>query len=146
MSARVRIIRVLADLLHIPEYFLSTPPRHIPIIVILLRSSDAQRPINTTRSTKELSTADFHLSTIRSRTRLGDNVPIGFGVEVLRPIGVRICQEHENQSTHHPPAITVFSRSELCCPASMTRTELFGSSASRAASTEPEVPPLISLS
>jgi len=43
---------------------------------------------------------------------------------------------------YHPPAMMVFSSRELCCPASMSRTEVFGSSARRAARTEPEVPPL----
>lgn len=38
--------------------------------------------------------------------------------------------------------MTVFSSRELCCPASITRTEEEVSSARRAARTEPDVPPL----
>ena len=44
--------------------------------------------------------------------------------------------------SYHPPTITVFSKSELCWPASITRTDTFVSSARRAATTLPDVPPL----
>lgn len=48
----------------------------------------------------------------------------------------------EKTETNQPPTIKVFSSSSLCSPASITRTDVFGSSARRAATTEPDVPPL----
>ena len=117
--------RLTANLLHIPKHLFSTPPRHIRIIIFLLRSPNAKRTIDTTRSSKKPSTTDFDLSTIWSRARLRGNVPIWF------------CVEFQMKLT-----IIVFSNRELCYPASVTRTELLGSSARRAARTEPDVPPL----
>ncbi len=79
------------DLLHIPKNFLSTPSWHIPIIVILLRSSDAQSAIDTTRPTKKLPTTDFDLTSIGTWVGFRYNVPVGVRVEILRPFGIRNC-------------------------------------------------------
>lgn len=44
--------------------------------------------------------------------------------------------------TTYPPTMWTLSRFSLCGPASIRSTLFFGSSASRAATTQPEVPPL----
>ena len=81
----------LTNLFHVPKHFLSTPSWNIPIIVILFSSSDAQCTIDTTRAPKKFPTTSFHLPTICSRARLGDDIPVCLGIEILRPLMIRLC-------------------------------------------------------
>ena len=70
-------------LLHVPKYLLSTPAWHVPIIIILLGSTNAKSSIHPTGSSQELSSADFDLAAISSWAGFGGDVPVSFSVEVL---------------------------------------------------------------
>jgi hypothetical protein len=75
--------------------------RLLPVIVVLLRSSDAQGAIcrtsattrrpdtcrltDATGTTKELATAQLDLPTVDTLHRWSDQIPIQFGVEILGP-------------------------------------------------------------
>ena len=79
------LIMKLLSFLHIPKDLITTPPWLIPIIVILLSTSDTQSTVYTTRATEELSSTDFDLTVVSSRTLFCGDVPVCFSVEILRP-------------------------------------------------------------
>ncbi len=132
------------DLFHILPDLIPTPTWHIPIVVILFCTPNTKGSINTTWPTEKLPPTDFNLSTIGTWIWGCYDVPIGICIKVLRPMLLMryYLISSVGGVSYQPPTMWVFSRSELCWPASMTRTELLGSSASRAARTGPEVPPL----
>lgn len=88
---------------------------------------DAQSAIEITTAAQELTTAELYLSTIHPLHRRRHKVPVGFAVEFL----------------DQTPTILMFSLSLPFGPASTTRMRAFVSSARRAATTHPLVPPLL---
>jgi hypothetical protein len=70
-------------LFHALEEFFSAPPIQSPVIIVLLVAANAKRTIAPTRSSEESTPAQFHLAVINSRHGRSDDVPIGFGIEVV---------------------------------------------------------------
>lgn len=72
-------------LLHVIKKFFATPTGHIPIVVVLLGAANNKCAIATRGAPKELASAQLHLATINTRALFGDDVPVGFLIEILRP-------------------------------------------------------------
>lgn len=129
-------------LLHVAKYLLSTPPGP-PIVIVLWRSANANSSICSTTSSEKLLSSGFQFPPVSTLVRLANDIPVCLRLKNLCAFKLLIARRDlDLQSSHHPPGMALFSNSELCYPASVTRTELFESSARRSARTAPEVPPL----
>lgn len=73
------------NLAHILKELLTTPPVQAPIVVVLLGTTDAQRPIDTAAPAQELPAAQLDLAVIDPGHALADDIPIFIGVEVFGP-------------------------------------------------------------
>lgn len=102
----VTVYTSATDLAHVGEHFLSTPTRQIPVVKVLLGATDAKRTVDARATSQKFSTAEFDLSVVHSGHWWGDQIPVGFGVKVLRPatshldvlivLAIRSCFDEQN--------------------------------------------------
>ena len=57
----------------------------LPVIIVLLASSDDECSVHPRAATKELASAQLDLSTVDTIHRFSDDVPVGLRIEVLGP-------------------------------------------------------------
>lgn len=98
------------------EKFLTTPTSQPPVIKILLAAANTQRAIAATATAQKSASAELDLPVIDSFHGWSDHVPIGFGVEVIRPAILLLAYTFMRGwgKKTNPPTMWTFSRSLLC--------------------------------
>lgn len=84
---------------HVLEELIAAPAGHSPVIVILLRASNAQRAVASRRAAEELASAELDPAAVDAGSGLGDDVPVRLLVEVLGPAATGSVREMRPRST-----------------------------------------------
>lgn len=75
----------MTRLRHVLEELLTTPPFQTPVIIVLLGSANAERPVATAAAAEIATPAELDLAIVHARLRLADDVPVRLLVEQLGP-------------------------------------------------------------
>ena len=70
---------------HVFEELITTPPRHVSIVVVLLAATYGKSSVTTRAAAEELASTELDLAVINSRALLRDDVPNCLFVKVLGP-------------------------------------------------------------
>lgn len=83
------VVEELSHLLHVTKHLFSAPTWHVPVIVVLFRSTNTQCSVYSTGSSQKPSATGFDLAVVYPRAGLSHDIPVCLCIEVLGPYCVK---------------------------------------------------------